>query len=391
MSASANPEVAATAFAAFERLYVLQNPVLAENQWRSAQDFEALPEELRTPDRWYRFERAGGIIRVDENLNGQYFRDIPKSLDPSRIVEVPASFLGPSLLDKMRALALAPPTAIARSSLAQLLERLAKMTDAGRPAQVVREIGLAGFAAALAGSEAVHAYLGRLVGQPLAVVMEGYRTGREMGALLLIERVAKAIAAPHAKSGYSPDPRLVQRLLRILFSPGALSLEHLAARFLRDGVQYGLTEPALRALDDLRREGDAAIQSAREGFFIAGHPSSMLFLYYNGLFAAGAYLNGAYLGYEVLAGNPKLEAAPRDKRLRASNAVEEKLVRIGNAMLYAIADLDNSRLELKRAQIQLLIAQGEAAKAQDRIMEAIDLNLFYPRPFRSVLSGQRQT
>ena len=111
----------------------------------------------------------------------------------------------------------------------------------------------------------------------------------------------------------------------------------------------------------------------------------MLDLYYFGLLGAAPYLRAAMVGYEVAALNPALSGAERKTYATRGNAAEEKLVRVSDALMFAVKDLDGSESRVKRAEIQKALATGDEDKAQGLAMEAVDLKLFYPKPFKLVL------
>ena len=54
-------------------------------------------------------------------------------------------------------------------------------------------------------------------------------------------------------------------------------------------------------------------------------------------------------------------------------------------MMFWVKDLDGSQSREKRAEIQKALATGDEDKAQSLAMEAVDLKLFYPKPFKQVL------
>ena len=134
-------------------------------------------------------------------------------------------------------------------------------------------------------------------------------------------------------------------------------------------------------------KGGVSEPSAREGLYPVGHPEMMLDLYYFGLFLAAPYLRAVMVGYEVLSRKPGLSDEARQRYSIWANAAEEKLVRISDAMLFAIRDLDGSEARRRRDEIQALIQADQAEKAQGLAMSLVDLQLFFPKPFKRVLLG----
>ena len=103
------------------------------------------------------------------------------------------------------------------------------------------------------------------------------------------------------------------------------------------------------------------------------------------LFVGEGHLRAAIVGYEVAAPNPALGDAERKTYATRGNAAEEKLVRASDAMMFAMKDLDGSESRGKPAELQKALAPGDEDKAQGLAMEAVDLKLFYPKPFKQVL------
>ena len=54
-------------------------------------------------------------------------------------------------------------------------------------------------------------------------------------------------------------------------------------------------------------------------------------------------------------------------------------------MMFAMKDLDGSESRGKPVELQKALARGDEDKAQGLAMEAVDLKLFYPKPFKQVL------
>jgi hypothetical protein len=274
-----------------------------------------------------------------------------------------------------------------REHLEVLLSKLGKLAAPDHFVALTRQFRQTAFTTLLAGQDLLLEYLAKVAENDLSDnLANGEMTGRDAGAVILINALAKAISQPPEESSAS-DAGEVKRVLGMLCAPGAVSLEMMAGQFVRDCLEHGFSRHVLVALDKLRREGDQAMESAREGLYPVSHPEMMLDIYYFGLFLAAPLLRATMVGYEVVSAKPGLIEEDQKRFSTLANAVEEKLVRIGDAMLYAIRDLGGKEARGKREEIQALIARGEDEKAGGMVMQLVDLQLFYPKPFRSVLLG----
>jgi hypothetical protein len=109
-------------------------------------------------------------------------------------------------------------------------------------------------------------------------------------------------------------------------------------------------------------------------------------MYYGGLQAI-PYLLAAEEGYHKLKHAPNVADHDREAFAHKSETAEEKLVRIRTALLYAAQDVDLSRLRGKQAEVRELL-RTDCQKSEALVSEIINLELFYPLNFRSVLLGE---
>jgi hypothetical protein len=205
--------------------------------------------------------------------------------------------------------------------------------------------------------------------------IDGNASGSDVGAVILIQKIAEAIAnQPNAQTVFE----------RLAKTP-VPSLEQLAAYMVGDCILFGFTEQLHAVLEDVLRQGNGLVDGAREGFHPDGHPEMMLDRYYFALMGAAPYLRAAMIGYGGAALEPNLSEAVRNTFATRANAAEEKLVRLSDAMLFAVKDLDGSESRIRRAEIQKALADGNEDRALGLAMELVDLKLFYPKPFKDVL------
>ena len=205
---------------------------------------------------------------------------------------------------------------------------------------------------------------------------DGKTTGRDAGAVLVIRALAQSVIGGPAASKPSSKSANVDRVMNLLFAPGCPSLTDMAARLLRDCHANGFAENIRSAADDLRRQADSNIESART-IFVLGHPEMVLPMYYTGLFMSVLYTHAAHLMYEGLSCAPMMDAGERKWFSRMANAIEEKLVRISNALKYAISDVDGSQLHNYRTIVRTFLASNQSDKAEARVMELIDLHVIF--------------
>ena len=362
------------AFGALHRLLVVVAPEGGEAGWQEAHAFNQLPEPAKKAGNWYR-GIGSGFIHVDENLNGEFVKSLPADVDPETVVSL-VSTNHASVLETMNALIPGIEPKL-RETFQARLDALIETSSSAHPRNLVRKFREEVFTASIASTQDLLDYLAKTSEDFLSEGMvQGRVAGIEAAALLLIRRLAEAIA---------PEVASAKRVLMMLAAPGPVKIETVVGQFVRDCIHNGFSVHVESVLTELLREGDGLVSGAQEGYYPVGRQDMMLQLYYFGLLGAAPYLRAAMVGYEVSSQNPVLSEEQRTEKMKFANAAEEKLVRVSAAMLFAVKDLDGTEGRFKRAAIQTLLNAGDEDKAYGIAMEAVDLNLFYPKPFKKLL------
>jgi hypothetical protein len=380
------PSPAARAFAAMQLLLLAVDPAHGESRWSTAHRFDALPDDLKAPGHWYKPADGVGAIRVDEHMNGQWYPEAPPDLDLASVVTIPSTPVV-SLFDTMMAIAdrELPDSRLAGSPLARNVSNLRELVSAGSAARRTRAFHDAAFDALAKSKDTLRRTIDEAAEHATSDALnDGTGTGRDAAGLLLMRTLAQALT-PRLSDLASPDGFKAMRVLGQITAPGASELEELGGRFVRDCLAAGFATETKDALARLLATGSGAIEAAREGYHPVGHPEAMLPIYYVGLFLAAPALRAAMLGYRILASMPGLADKDRKTFSIRANAAEEKLVRVGDALLYAIRDLNGDEARVRRAEIQRRLAAGDKDGAEGLAMELVDLKLFYPKPFKAAL------
>ena len=335
----------------------------------------------KEPGHWYRFAGSVGLIEVDENRSGQWHPEgvLPEGIDPALVVDVPEGAPAPTLLDHMTAiLREIPGTA---PNHAQVMELAATLTDLGSSARAARLVR--SFQQTLASAPAVAEeqlrFLGQasqqMVGQEL---LAGKVRGYDVAGVLMVTAIARAVAAS--------DPKLCAELLAKAGTWKLVAIDEMASRLIEECWYRGLAGALTTAFDAIRHDGEAVIASAREGLYPEGHPEMALDIYYGGVLQAVPYLRGAHTGYFKLS-KAQWPAEEIEADAHKANTAEEKLIRLTTALMYAVRDADLSQLRDKQARVAAVLRTGDRARAAALVNEIVDLEVFYPTPFRSVLLG----
>ncbi len=362
------------AFGALHRILAVVAPEGGEAGWQEAHAFNQLPDSAKKAGNWYR-GIGSGFIHVDENLNGEFVKTLPGDVDPETVVSL-VSTNHASVLETMNALIPGIEPKL-RETFQARLDALIETSSSAHPRNLVRKFREEVFTASIASTQNLLDYLAKTSEDFLSEGMvQGRVAGIEAAALLLIRRLAEAIA---------PEAASAKRVLIMLAAPGPVKIETVVGQFVRDCIHNGFSVQVESVLMELLREGDGLVSGAQEGYYPVGRQDMMLQLYYFGLLGAAPYLRAAMVGYEVSSQNPLLSEEQRTEKMVFANAAEEKLVRVSAAMLFAVKDLDGTEGRFKRAAIQTLLNAGDEDKAYGIAMEAVDLNLFYPKPFKKLL------
>jgi len=369
---------------AIQRFYIAICPEFAETQWRRAHEFRALPEDQRQAGHWYAYKAGNGFIHVDENLNGEYVPELPADVDPAQVIPVPALLASQSLLDEfLQRIEQAPSGA--RAKLKALADRLGALASPGQAISAVISFGRKGIEAQLAGRNMLLKYLSQsseaFLGDKL---MDATVTGQDAAGVLLIDKIAHAVAESFAKqqnAGLNDMPAVMLRM----FSPGPGSLEQLAVRFAVDCATHGFAMETLATLDAIWRTARDQIGEVRgTRITMLGEPEMSLTFYYGGLFQNAPFIRAAMIGYQALVAIAQTQKLP-SRIAKEANVAEEMLVRSMDALFFSVRDADGSERRVLRAHLQALRESGRNEAAQARISEVIDLKLFLPSWFRPMI------
>jgi hypothetical protein len=366
---------------AYLRFYVSTMPQEAEDTWQTSERFERLDAAAKEPGHWYRFGGSGGLIEVDEDRSGQWHPagSLPDGVDPALVVDVPEGAPAPSLLDHMTAiLREVPETAPNHAQVKELVTTLTDLGSSERAARLVRSFQQT-LASAPAVAEEQLRFLGQasqqMVGQEL---LAGKVRGYDVAGVLMVAAIARAVAAS--------DPKLCTELLAKAGTWELVAIDEMASRLIEECWYRGMAGALTTAFDAIRRDGEAVIASAREGLYPEGHPEMALDIYYGSVLQAVPYLLAAHTGYYKLS---KAAGPANDIEGYAHKAdtAEEKLIRLTTALMYAVRDVDLSQLRDKQARVAAVLRAGDRAHAEALVNEIVNLEYFYPSPFRSVLMG----
>ncbi len=362
------------------RLYVATAPDEAEESWRQQVLLSRLPARFLELGHWYRFPGSQGLIEVTEEMSGQWHPEgvLPDDVDPGRVIDVPAGEPVPTLLEDITTLLDGIPLTAANE--ARVTELRAQIADVGSPDRAKRLV--TSFQQTLCSAPDVVEDRMRFLRQAAAQMvgtelLEGKATGYDVAGVLLMEAIAGQLEA---------DEMLCRAVLSKAAAREASAVIEMALMLLTDCWYRGLQDKITGALDALRQRGEQVLEEARRGAYPEGHPEIVLDIYYGGILQAVPYLLATNVGYMKLKQAPASEGE-RAKFAKKANTSEEKLVRLRSALLYAVRDVDLSQLRDKQARVAAVLDIGDKERADQLVHEIIDLEFFYPSPFRSVLLG----
>jgi hypothetical protein len=363
------------------RLYVEWTPEHGESAWQQMQQYEQLSDEQKMPGHWYRYEGEDGLIEVQADRSGEWHRDgkLPEGVDAASVVVIPKGKPVAGLQDRLVAiLESLPKDAPNHAEIEEMLAVVRDLPSAARAQRLVKNFQKTLASAPTVAEEQVR-FLQQasqqMVGKEL---LTGKVRGYDVAGVLLIAAIAEAVAASDA-----------EKCVAMMTKAAGLEVQELAelgAKVIDDCWWRGMPEKVTAALDSLRSTGEKILRVAQEGFCPEGHPELMLDIYYNGLLQAVPYFLAAEEGYHKLTFAPKLSQDDKETFAHKAETAEEKLVRLDEALLYAVQDVDLSRLHGKQAEIGALV-KSDRAKAEALVFETINLQFFYPLNFKSVLLG----
>jgi hypothetical protein len=217
----------------------------------------------------------------------------------------------------------------------------------------------------------------QMVGKEL---LAGKATGYDVAGVLLVEAIAGAVGAD--------DPAMCSTILAKAATWEVGSAAEMGSRIIEECWYRKLGATVVSALDALRQRGEQVMEEARQGAYPDGHPEMVLDIYYGSVLQAIPYLLATNSGYMKLIHAPVTEEE-RARFLKKADTSEEKLVRFRTALLYSVGDVDLSQLRDKQARVAAVLRAGDRDRAESLVHEIIDLEFFYPTPFRSVLMGDK--
>jgi hypothetical protein len=178
-------------------------------------------------------------------------------------------------------------------------------------------------------------------------------------------------------------------------------------RFTRDCLTGGFKDETVRALDEIRLEGRKKLDGARDSVMqfcgqrnggkkaldvlvlpvLTGSPETALFNYYTGLFLIASEIAAAKLGFQVVTQAIGIDETLSRRAAVEANVAEELLVRISEALFFAVRNANGAEFKVIIAQLRALQSSGRTDEVEARIADLI--NTFYvPRPYRSFLLSE---
>jgi len=368
-------------YQALLRLYVATATEEAELSWKRHIQFEKLPADLQTPGHWYRFADSNDLIEVTVDRSGQWHPDgvLPADVGPKMVVEIPAGTPAVSLLDQMLGMLNAIP--VIADNKAKVEELKSQVADVGSEewASWLAQGFQQGLAEVPDVAEEKLRFLRQSSQRMVSTeLLEGRATGYDVAGVLIVAAIAEELMGNEA---------VCRTVLAKAAARKARAPAEVAALMIDDCWYRGLGDRITAALDTLRQRGEQVVEETRKGAYPEGHPEMMLDIYYGGILQAIPYLLATNAGYTKLSHAP-VGPEQRARYAKKANTSEEKLVRLRTALLYAVSDVDLSRLYDKQACIAAVLRTGDEDRAEALVHEIIDLEYFYPSPFRSVLLGE---
>ena len=369
-----NLERKALAYAALQRFWVFDEPASAEQKWRNELAFAALSKEQQAPGHWYQYEGEQGYIEYKSTGDdGEFHVALPPEVDPASVIVVPALHGVPSIYDHMRGLLLETAGQPGETAAQRMVEDLDELRGPNHAKRIRLEISEGGFAAVIAGKDAISGFLtDTFKKRSTEHLNRSQITGFEVSSLALLDSLARQLNA----ASPTPPPNLIGKM----FDPfGVPSLPEMTARFIHDCLQAGMAGAVDAAIDDIRKGGDATLKAARELPLTNMHPGLYMDSYYTALQQAGIRFGAVRWGSLSALTFAQLSEAERSRYEKRAASAEEKFVRVGFALLYAIQDLDGSRYREKQQALRAATAAGDEQKARALLFNVFESQMLYPK------------
>jgi hypothetical protein len=370
-------------FSACLRMYVSGVPEGRELAWREAQLFDRLPLSSRLPGTFYRYQSETSVIEFRADGSGQFHADgkLPAEVDPSRVVVIPDGGPVPTLMEEM--LSLLGQVTEPKESADWAADLAATLKNLASPARSLRLVQ--GFQAVLAkASGSAKSQLEFLRPAALKMVESDLLLGRvtapDACGLLMLTALAEAVAAQ--------DEELCAKIVEKAATRSSAELGELGAGTLDDCWLRGLTSQVTAALDIMRSRGEGILRDAQRADYTKVPAEQLLGIYYGQLLQAVPWFIGAEGGYHQLQTIPGLDAETLAAFAHKAETAEEKLVRLWNALLYAVRDSDLSQLHGRQGYLKHILPEQQD-RAKQFVFETIQLNYFYPPIFEKILLGEQ--
>jgi hypothetical protein len=371
----------ALAFAALQRFWVTLDPASAELRWQQEFAFMMLPEELKTPGRWFQHEGDSGYIEYYPSGDaGQFHAELPAGIDPASVIVIPKVAGFPSIYDRMKELLLETVAVQGEANVQQMIADMDELESDTHASRIKFMIAGEGFGRLASGKQAVADFLGEKLKALSTVELQRSRiSGFEIAGVMLLYSLFRQLVT----TSPAPPANLIPKMFD---SSGVSSLPEMAARFIHDCYAAGMGDAAGQAIDDIRIGGDATMAAARAMLPGDLNPGVYLDSYYAGLQQAALRFFAVRWGWQSVLVFGGLTNEARQRAEKRVNAVEEKLVRCETALMYAVKDLDGSRYRDQQRLIREARAAGDEKKADAVLNNVFDSQIFYPLALKDVMS-----
>lgn len=340
-----------------------------------------LPEELKTPGRWYQHEGDRGYIEYYPSGDaGEFHAELPAGIDAASVVVIPKVAGFPSIYDRMKSLLMDTAAVRGEANVQRMITDMDELRSAMHASRIKFMIAGEAFGSLASGKQAIADYLGEKLQALSTVELQRNRvTGFEAAAVMLLYSLFRKLvtATPTAPANLIP---------KMFDSSGVSSLPEMTARFIHDCYEAGMGDAANQAIDDIRIGGDATLAASRSMLPGDLDPGVYLDSYYAGLQQAALRFLAVRWGWQSVLVCVGLSDEDRQRAEKRVNSVEEKLVRCETALMYAVKDLDGSKYREQQQAIRDARAAGDEKKAAAVLANVFDSQIFYPEALKDGMS-----
>jgi hypothetical protein len=360
---------------------VTLDPASAEIRSQQEFAFMKLPEELKTPGRWYQHEGDRGYIEYYPSGDaGEFHAELPAGIDAASVVVIPKVAGFPSIYDRMKSLLMDTAAVRGEANVQRMITDMDELRSAMHASRIKFMIAGEAFGSLASGKQAIADYLGEKLQALSTVELQRNRvTGFEAAAVMLLYSLFRKLvtATPTAPANLIP---------KMFDSSGVSSLPEMTARFIHDCYEAGMGDAANQAIDDIRIGGDATLAASRSMLPGDLDPGVYLDSYYAGLQQAALRFLAVRWGWQSVLVCVGLSDEDRQRAEKRVNSVEEKLVRCETALMYAVKDLDGSKYREQQQAIRDARAAGDEKKAAAVLANVFDSQIFYPEALKDGMS-----